>query len=238
MTYRRDLFYEIVASADFQAAMVGPMIDDFVQKMKRPGADGATYRGFIEDWLYLQRPLFDRFQGVRYNVQFEGPPLIIDQREYPPWRIHRAPARMGQARPHRGPRTAPAPARSRRRDRGRLDRRTTDAVPAFDCPEAFQGSCCGGRCGSRSDPRLRRLPEFQNGRRSMSKAGFKQKPEKGCDATHRASFSVTHQTRPRGAGFRHFRGGRCARSLRLAAKNLAFAPFRERANGALGAVRP
>lgn len=83
MTYRRDLFYEIVASADFQAAMVGPMIDDFVQKMKRPGADGATYRGFIEDWLYLQRPLFDRFKGVRYNVQFEGPPLIIDQREYP-----------------------------------------------------------------------------------------------------------------------------------------------------------
>jgi hypothetical protein len=81
MTYRRDLFYEIVASADFQAAMVGPMIDDFVQKMKRPGADGATYRGFIEDWLYLQRPLFDRFKGVRYNVQFEGPPLIIDHRQ-------------------------------------------------------------------------------------------------------------------------------------------------------------
>lgn len=34
MTLSRDLFYEIVASADFQAAMVGPMIDDFVQKMK------------------------------------------------------------------------------------------------------------------------------------------------------------------------------------------------------------
>lgn len=83
MTYPRNLLYEIVASAEFQAAMVGPMIDDFVQKMNRPGADGATYRGFIEDWLYLQRPLFDRFKGVRYNVQFEGPPLIIDQREYP-----------------------------------------------------------------------------------------------------------------------------------------------------------
>jgi len=90
MTYRRDLFYEIVASADFQAAMVGPMIDDFVQKMKRPGADGATYRGFIEDWLYLQRPLFDQVRGVRYNVQFEGPPLIIDQREYPLARISSA----------------------------------------------------------------------------------------------------------------------------------------------------
>lgn len=72
----------------------------------------------------------------------------------------------------------------------------------------------------------------------MSKAGFKQEPEKGCDATHRASFLVTHPTRPRGAGFRHFCGGRCARSLRWAATNLAFAPFRERAHGALREARP
>lgn len=72
----------------------------------------------------------------------------------------------------------------------------------------------------------------------MSKEGFKQEQEKGCDATHRASYSRSHRTRPRGAGFRHFLGGRCARSLRWAAKNLAFLPFRERANGALRAVRP
>lgn len=72
----------------------------------------------------------------------------------------------------------------------------------------------------------------------MSKAGFKQEPEKGCDATHRASFSVTHQTRPRGAGFRHFRGGRCARSFCGALKTRAFAPFLERANGALREARP
>ena len=29
----------------------------------------------------------------------------------------------------------------------------------------------------------------------MSKPGFKQEPEKGCDATHRASFLVTHTGR-------------------------------------------
>lgn len=72
----------------------------------------------------------------------------------------------------------------------------------------------------------------------MSKAGFKQEQEKGCDATHRASFLVTHQTRPRGAGFRHFCGGRCARSFGSVLKTRAFAPFRERAHGALREARP
>lgn len=72
----------------------------------------------------------------------------------------------------------------------------------------------------------------------MSKAGFKQEPEKGCDATHRASFLVTHRTRPRGAGFRHFCGGRCARSFGGVLETRAFAPFRERAIGALREARP
>lgn len=72
----------------------------------------------------------------------------------------------------------------------------------------------------------------------MSKAGFNQEPEKGCDATHRASFSITHQTRPRGAGFCHFLGGRCARSFGGTLETRAFAPFRERANGALREARP
>ena len=72
----------------------------------------------------------------------------------------------------------------------------------------------------------------------MSKAGFKQEPEKGCDATHRAKYSRSHRTRPRGAGFRHFRGGRCARSFGGVLETRAFAPFRERANGALREARP
>lgn len=38
--------------------------------------------------------------------------------------------------------------------------------------------------------------------------------------------------------FRHFRGGRCARFFGGALKTRAFAPFRERANGALREARP
>lgn len=38
--------------------------------------------------------------------------------------------------------------------------------------------------------------------------------------------------------FRHFRGGRCARFFGGALETRAFAPFRERAYGALRAVRP
>lgn len=72
----------------------------------------------------------------------------------------------------------------------------------------------------------------------MSKAGFKQEPEKGCDATHRAKYSRSHRTRPRGAGFRHFRGGRCARSFGGVLETRAFAPFQERAIGALREARP
>lgn len=83
MTKHINPLYETVAFAKFRAAIVGHRIDDFVAKMRRPGADGATYRAFIEDWLYLQRPLFDRFKGVRYNVQLEGPPLVIEEIEYP-----------------------------------------------------------------------------------------------------------------------------------------------------------
>ena len=72
----------------------------------------------------------------------------------------------------------------------------------------------------------------------MSKAGFKQEQEKGYDATHRASFSVTHHTHGCPKEFRHFRGGRCARAFGSVLKTRAFAPFRERAHGALREARP
>jgi len=72
----------------------------------------------------------------------------------------------------------------------------------------------------------------------MSKAGFNQEPEKGCDATHRAKYFLPHLTDQSMAANRRFRGGRCARSLRGAPETRAFAPFRKRAHGALRAARP
>ena len=72
----------------------------------------------------------------------------------------------------------------------------------------------------------------------MSTVGFKLEPEKGCDATHRASISVTHHTHGCISAFRHFPGGRSARCFGSVLKNCAFALFRGRANGALRAVRP
>lgn len=72
----------------------------------------------------------------------------------------------------------------------------------------------------------------------MSKAGFKQEPEKGCDATHRAKYFLPHLTDQSMAANRRFLGGRCARAFRGGLRTLAFQPIRERAHGALRAVRP
>ncbi len=72
----------------------------------------------------------------------------------------------------------------------------------------------------------------------MSIAGFMPVAGKGCDATHRAKYIGTHPTDASMKADRHFPGGRCARSFGGALEIRAFAPFRERANGALQAVRP
>lgn len=72
----------------------------------------------------------------------------------------------------------------------------------------------------------------------MSTAGFKLEPEKGCDATHRAKYFRPHLSDLSMAGNRRFRGGRCARSFGSVLETRAFAPFRERAHGALRAARP
>lgn len=74
---------DIVRSDHFQEAIVGPMVEAFERRLTRPGADGRTYRSFILDWLYFERPMLDRFVGERFNVQFEGPALSIDGTEYP-----------------------------------------------------------------------------------------------------------------------------------------------------------
>ena len=73
----------IVASDSFQEQIVGPMIEAFVRRLSRPGEDGKTYRSFILDWLYFERPMLDRFIGEQFNVQFEGPALAIEGTDYP-----------------------------------------------------------------------------------------------------------------------------------------------------------
>lgn len=83
MKHASNPILEIVASDDFQHKLIAPMIDAFVSRLSRPGDDGKTYRSFILDWLYLERPMLDRFIGERFNVQFEGPALNVDGTDYP-----------------------------------------------------------------------------------------------------------------------------------------------------------
>lgn len=60
----------------------------------------------------------------------------------------------------------------------------------------------------------------------------------GFGSAIRSSFSVTHHTHGCLKDFRQFRGGRCARSFGGALETRVFAPFRERAIGALREARP
>lgn len=73
----------IVASEAFQQEIIGPMIESFVLRLSRPGEDGKTYRSFIIDWLYFERPMLDRFIGEQFSVQFAGPALHIEGTGYP-----------------------------------------------------------------------------------------------------------------------------------------------------------
>lgn len=68
MTDKPYLIESIGASDDFQDKIAADMNDAFLRRLNRPGADGRAYRSFILDWLYLERPLIDRFRGVRYQV--------------------------------------------------------------------------------------------------------------------------------------------------------------------------
>jgi len=83
MTRKPTLLEEIVASDDYQDKIAPDMIAAFNRRLNRPSADGRAYRAFILDWLYLNRPLHDRFKGGRYHVQFEGPAITIGNCEYP-----------------------------------------------------------------------------------------------------------------------------------------------------------
>lgn len=83
MTLKANLIAEIIASDDFQDKIAGPMIDEFMRRLSRPGPDGRTSRRFLEDWLYFERPMLDRFVGERFSAQFEGPAIPIGGKDYP-----------------------------------------------------------------------------------------------------------------------------------------------------------
>lgn len=74
---------EIRFSKETCDSFVQLMIDEFARRLSRPGLDGAWYRHFILDWLFFDRPMFDRFRGAEFNIQFEGPPVEIDGLHYP-----------------------------------------------------------------------------------------------------------------------------------------------------------
>jgi hypothetical protein len=59
------------------------LIEEYVRRLSRPGRDGTLYRSFIADWLYLERPVMDRFKGRTLSLQLEGPPLELDGKQYP-----------------------------------------------------------------------------------------------------------------------------------------------------------
>jgi hypothetical protein len=63
MTDKPSLIDSIVASEAFQEKIAKDMNDAFLRRLNRPGADGRAYRSFILDWLYLERPLFERFRA-------------------------------------------------------------------------------------------------------------------------------------------------------------------------------
>ncbi|PTR08185.1 MULTISPECIES: hypothetical protein [unclassified Novosphingobium] len=83
MTDKPSLIESILASEAFQDKIARDMNEAFLRRLNRPGADGRAYRSFILDWLYLERPLFERFRGARYQVQFEGPAITIDGQDFP-----------------------------------------------------------------------------------------------------------------------------------------------------------
>lgn len=83
MNPSRNLVLDIVESEEFQEQITGPMIEDFMQRLNRPGADGKTYRNFILDWLYFERPMLARYKSAQFNVQLEGPSVALEGTEYP-----------------------------------------------------------------------------------------------------------------------------------------------------------
>jgi len=59
------------------------LVEEYVRRLRRPGRDGTWYRSFIADWLYFERPMMDRFEGLTLSLQLEGPPLELEGKQYP-----------------------------------------------------------------------------------------------------------------------------------------------------------
>jgi hypothetical protein len=74
---------EYLASEKFDEATKDAFIESIAHRLNRPGADGRASRRFLLDWMYLQRPMIERFRGETLSAQFLGPAVEEQGREYP-----------------------------------------------------------------------------------------------------------------------------------------------------------
>ncbi len=71
-------FDRIFHSTDFQQKLTRLKIEAFTRRFNMGGDDTKAYCSFVEDWLYVERPIFERYRGHRFSVQLEGPSLTIN----------------------------------------------------------------------------------------------------------------------------------------------------------------
>jgi hypothetical protein len=77
------LFEEIFNSQRFQERLTTLKIEALTQRFNRGGDDTIAYCSFVEDWLYVERPIFERCRGHRFSVQLEGPALTVNGHALP-----------------------------------------------------------------------------------------------------------------------------------------------------------
>ena len=76
-------FDRIFYSDSFQQKLTALKIEAFIRRFNSGGDDTKAYCSFVMDWLYVERPIFERYRGNRYSVQLEGPALNIDGQQLP-----------------------------------------------------------------------------------------------------------------------------------------------------------
>jgi hypothetical protein len=74
---------DYLESEKFDETTKDAFIESIVHRMSRPGTEGRTWRRFLLDWMYLQRPMIERFRGETLSAQFLGPTVAEQGREYP-----------------------------------------------------------------------------------------------------------------------------------------------------------
>jgi hypothetical protein len=74
---------EYLESEKFDEATKDAFIESTVHRLSRPGTEGRAWRRFLLDWMYLHRPMVERFRGETLSAQFLGPTVTEQRREYP-----------------------------------------------------------------------------------------------------------------------------------------------------------